>query len=96
MKGAAEDAVVGYESVLPDGRILRCSTVLIRDVAGMLVAALCISTGTSMWRELSRVAGGVLGDLSVAAGMRDLPERVDSESSEMRRLPTTSTNWPHE
>lgn len=52
---------LSYETRLPDGRRMRSSTMIIRDVAGIPVAALCINTDTSMWHSLRRIAGLMIG-----------------------------------
>lgn len=55
------DTHLNYESVLPDGRRLRSSTMIIRDLTGHPVAALCINTDTSAWETVARVASAILG-----------------------------------
>jgi predicted transcriptional regulator YheO len=52
---------LGYETVLPDGRRLSSSTMIIRDVAGAPVAALCINTDVSSWVAVRRIAESMLG-----------------------------------
>ncbi|WP_022882266.1 helix-turn-helix transcriptional regulator [Gryllotalpicola ginsengisoli] len=61
------DDVVGYETQLEDGRTLRSSTMLIRDVAGTPVAALCINSDISVWESVSRIAEIMLGHGTSAA-----------------------------
>ena len=60
------DTNLNYETVLPDGRRLRSSTMIIRDVAGNPAAALCINTDTSAWETVELVAKAVLGRLDPA------------------------------
>lgn len=60
------DSHLNYETVLPDGRRLRSSTMIIRDVAGNPAAALCINTDTSAWETVELVAKAVLGRLDPA------------------------------
>ncbi|MCQ9389560.1 helix-turn-helix transcriptional regulator [Brevibacterium sp. 50QC2O2] len=55
------ETVVGYETQLPDGRRLKSSTMVINDVAGNPVAALCINSDTSVWNQVSRIAASMLG-----------------------------------
>lgn len=55
-----------YESVLPDGRQIRSTTVLIHDVAGNPVAALCINTDLSTWISLQHLTETMVGSLKVA------------------------------
>lgn len=50
-----------YETVLPDGRRMRSTTMIIRDVSGTPVAALCINTDLSMWFALQRLTEVMLG-----------------------------------
>ena len=57
------DSHLNYETVLPDGRRLRSSTMILRDVAGNACAALCINTDTSAWETVELVAKAVLGRL---------------------------------
>ena len=47
---------LGYETVLSDGRRMRSSTMIIRDVAGNPVAALCINTDISAWMAIKQIA----------------------------------------
>lgn len=58
----AEDMLVNYLTLLPDGRMLRSSTVLIRDEEGKLIGAVCINL------DLSRlaVARQILDELTAA------------------------------
>jgi predicted transcriptional regulator YheO len=58
--GADGDHAVGYESRLPNGGRLRSSTMLIRDVGGQPVAALCINSDLSMWESVQDVATSML------------------------------------
>lgn len=73
---------VGYETQLPDGRRMRSSTMIIRDVAGNPVAALCINTDLSSWISLHRIVsamiGGVSGETPDTGGLSDglLPAAV--------------------
>lgn len=46
---------LGYETVLPDGRRMRSSTMVIRDVADNPVAALCINTDISAWMTVKQI-----------------------------------------
>lgn len=61
------DEHLNHETVLPDGRRLRSSTMIIRDVAGNAVAALCINTDTSAWETVGLVAQAMLGRLDDTA-----------------------------
>lgn len=57
----SEDNMVGYESVLPDGRKIRSSTMIIRDDAGTPIAAFCINSDLSAWISVLRVTEMMLG-----------------------------------
>lgn len=52
----------GYETRLPDGRHLRSSTMIVRDVSGTPVLALCINSDISIWQSLSGIAQQMLGE----------------------------------
>ena len=56
LMSGADDHVIDYETTLPDGRTLRSSTMIIKDVAGTPVAALCVNTDVSEWQTVSRIA----------------------------------------
>lgn len=56
-----------YRSVLPDGRRIRSSTMLISDSSGDDVAALCINVDVSAWNELHAMSALVLGEAEYAA-----------------------------
>lgn len=57
---SSEDHAVGYETHLPGGRRIRSSTMIIRDVSGQPVAALCINSDLSVWESLQEVAESML------------------------------------
>jgi len=77
----------GYETVLPDGRRLRSSTMMIRDVSGAPVAALCINTDLSAWFTAQRVIDMMLGGARDAAAKPQLsavpPGPVPVEAGEV-------------
>jgi len=56
----SDDHAVGYDTHLPDGRRIRSSTMIIRDVSGQPVAALCINSDLSIWESLQEVVGSML------------------------------------
>ena len=66
-----------YETVLPDGRRIRSTTVVIHDVSGSPVAALCINTDLSTWVSLQHLTnimiGGLNTDASAEPVQRELP-----------------------
>jgi len=51
---------VGYETRLPDGRVLRSTTIVIRDSADMPVAALCINSDVMIWQAVKAIAEAML------------------------------------
>lgn len=55
------ETTVGYETKLADGRKLKSSTMIIRDVSGNAVAAFCINSDVSVWESLSGIAATMLG-----------------------------------
>ena len=65
------ESEAGYQSRLPDGRLLRSTTIVVRDDAGVPVAALCFNSDVSMWFEIEAVAARVLGRAT------RLPEAAD-------------------
>lgn len=55
------ETTVGYETKLADGRKLKSSTMIIRDVSGNAVAAFCINSDISVWESLSGIAAMMMG-----------------------------------
>jgi predicted transcriptional regulator YheO len=51
---------IGYHSALPDGRQLRCSTIMFHDTAGQPAAALCINTDISAWLQARSILDGLV------------------------------------
>ncbi|GEP46977.1 transcriptional regulator [Microbacterium saccharophilum] len=76
---------LGYETVLSDGRRMRSSTMIIRDVAGHPVAALCINTDISAWMAIKQVADAMVSVAGMKEGDRPvaLPSTSTAESKEM-------------
>lgn len=64
------ETTVGYETKLADGRKLKSSTMIIRDVSGNAVAAFCINSDISVWESLSGIAAMMMGGAvpSIPAG----------------------------
>lgn len=64
LQGAGTKAVystsLGYRSTLPDGRVLRGSTLVFRDSAGAAVAALCVANDTQSWQVVAELARSML------------------------------------
>ena len=55
------DLHLNYVTVLPDGRRLRSSTMILRDVGGNPVAALCINSDPAIWETVVWAAQSMLG-----------------------------------
>lgn len=53
--------IVGYRTELPDGRLMRSTTIIVRDSADEAVAALCINADLSTWQALHRITGAMVG-----------------------------------
>lgn len=51
---------LAYETRLSDGRKLRSSTLIIKDVSGSPVAALCMNADLSIWEQLQSVTNQVI------------------------------------
>lgn len=73
VSGAFHDRV-GYRTRLPDVRVMRSTTLIVRDSAGDPVAALCLNTDLSIWQSLERIVRGVTGSAP------DGQETLDDES----------------
>ncbi|MGO4235858.1 helix-turn-helix transcriptional regulator [Pseudarthrobacter sp. YAF2] len=83
------DQNLGYETKLADGRKLRSSTMIIRDVAGVPVAALCINTDVSTWQSVMNIAQSMMGrpatpdsaeQLEATAAIRPVQQLASAES----------------
>lgn len=59
--------MVGYETTMPDGRRMKSSTMVIRDISGTPVAALCINSDLSAWYSVQRIAQMMLGETMAGA-----------------------------
>ncbi|WP_292833549.1 PAS domain-containing protein [Microbacterium sp.] len=74
---------LGYETVLSDGRRMRSSTMIIRDVAGNPVAALCINTDVSAWMAIKQIADVMVSVAGVKEGDRPIALPPTTEPKEM-------------
>jgi predicted transcriptional regulator YheO len=74
---------LGYETLLSDGRRMRSSTMIIRDVAGNPVAALCINTDISAWMAIRHLADVMMGS-EVAAPEPDISPVSAAASAESK------------
>lgn len=68
-----EDYDLNYESTLPDGRRMRSSTMLIRDVDGHPAAALCIHTDLSPWLAVDELVAQMVAGQGASRGQGPLP-----------------------
>lgn len=73
------DSMVGYHSVLPDGRETRSTTIAIRNSAGEPVATLCTNSDIGMWQELGKVVSFMTDNIRPAteAYVQDVDELTD-------------------
>jgi len=77
-----DDYDLDYESTLPDGRRMRSSTMLIRDVDGHPAAALCIHTDLSPWLAVDElVAQMVSGQGGTRSGPAGAPTAAGTSPS---------------
>ncbi|TQF69350.1 hypothetical protein FK531_11495 [Rhodococcus spelaei] len=83
--GAEDDRIYGYESTLSDGRWIRSSALVVRDIAGTAVAALCVNTELSLWQSVERVVSSMLG--------HEPREPVRSPAPAAPRVPATSRSY---
>ncbi len=58
---------IDSEATLPDGRTLRCSTMIIHDVSGFAVAALCVNSDLSVWASVQKAATAMLGGFGASS-----------------------------
>lgn len=73
------DSMVGYHSVLPDGRETRSTTIAIRNSSGEPVATLCTNSDIGVWQELSKVVSLMTDNTRPAteAYVQDVDELTD-------------------
>ncbi|TNC22414.1 transcriptional regulator [Amycolatopsis alkalitolerans] len=90
MRGA-EGHLVDYETKLPDGRRLRSSTMIIKDVAGTPAAALCINTDVSAWETVRRIAESMAGETTSAPGAEASTSDAPRVASPRYQGPKAST-----
>lgn len=75
---------LGYETVLSDGRRMRSSTMIIRDVSNNPVAALCINTDVSAWMAIKQIADVMVSVAGVRPG--DAPVALSAPATEPKEL----------
>jgi len=80
---------IGYASHLPDGRQLRCSTIVFRDARGVPAAALCLNSDVSAWMTArSFIDGFMLGTTPASVLMT---EAANAQSED----PRSTEYFPH-
>lgn len=72
-------SLVGYQSVLPDGRETKCTTIVVKNSHGDSVAALCTNSDVGVWHELSQIVSVMTdnGRPSTEAFVQDVDELTD-------------------
>jgi predicted transcriptional regulator YheO len=83
-----DDYNLDYESTLPDGRRMRSSTMLIRDIDGHPAAALCIHTDLSSWLAVDQlvsqmIRGSGAGQAEGAAGSAAISAATPTTAGEV-------------
>lgn len=89
LKAAASgdiQTMVGYETQLRDGRQLKSSTLVIHDVAGNAVAALCINTDVSAWHAIHALAAQMIGAEVSPPPTASVPETFVKDIEELAEL----------
>jgi predicted transcriptional regulator YheO len=97
-----EQNKIDYHSMLPDGRRLRSSTMIVRDSGGVPVAALCINTDITGWLATkTHVEAMVGGRASAAQELRNraaepvrLEQLADGNQSLLPRLAERGETFP--
>lgn len=87
-----DDHAVGYETHLPDGRRIRSSTMIIRDISGQPVAALCLNSDLSVWESVQDVVSSMLGSGAHAAAAHALTPAIVPESDDDPELFATDVD----
>jgi predicted transcriptional regulator YheO len=77
------DYNLNYESTLPSGHRMRSSTMIIRDIAGNPVAALCIHTDISAWVSIQSIVTQMVGGSDAAAPATDRTETFVKDVDEL-------------
>ncbi|KOX31123.1 aminotransferase class V [Saccharothrix sp. NRRL B-16348] len=75
-RGTTQD-LAGYETYAPDGRVIRSSTVFLRDAEGVAVGCLCVNSDPGPNRRPDQVEAAVSG-MSVGAAVEAFPGDVDT------------------
>ncbi|MCG7284875.1 PAS domain-containing protein [Cellulomonas sp. ACRRI] len=76
------DRLTGYETRLDDGRLVRSSTLIVRDGAGAAVAALCVNADVTAWERLRTLADEVLAPRGGATAPREAVGQGDAPPAE--------------
>ena len=79
--------VVGYQTELSDGRQLKSSTIILNNLEGIPIAALCINSDVSVWYQVQKIAesmtnSGLLQDSSADEPVPNYPtQSADTSDS---------------
>lgn len=73
------DTRIAYRSILPDGRNLRASTIVIRSSKGEAVLALCINVDITVWRDLNAISTLALGISTITDTLAHATDEAPSE-----------------
>ncbi|WP_084485694.1 helix-turn-helix transcriptional regulator [Humibacter albus] len=87
-----DDNAVGYETHLPDGRRIRSSTMIIRDISGQPVAALCLNSDLSVWESVQSVVTSMLGIAVPTNAPRPLVPAIASQQDDDPELFATDVD----
>lgn len=60
LRSGDESSLVGYRTELPGGHEGRSTTIILRLISGEPVAALCINSDVTQWRQASQLLAGFL------------------------------------
>ncbi|WP_182113430.1 MULTISPECIES: transcriptional regulator [unclassified Actinotalea] len=82
---------VGYETRLPDGRVLLSTTIVVRDSAGTPVAALCINSDVMIWQAVKAIAEAMLPGTTASAGTAEPAEKFVHDIDELAQHLLTET-----
>ncbi|MCJ1687638.1 transcriptional regulator [Rathayibacter sp. VKM Ac-2927] len=81
-----DDYNLNYESTLPNGNRMRSSTLIIRDIAGHPVAALCVHTDISAWLSIQSLVTQMVAGSGAPAAAPDRGETFVKDVDELAAL----------
>ncbi|WP_200174466.1 helix-turn-helix transcriptional regulator [Tomitella cavernea] len=86
--------LVTFESTLADGRWVRSSTMIIHDIAGTAVAALCINTDVSLWQQIDHVVKSMLGAVQGPDAVKSPGRGPGRDEAGTRQIPPADERPP--